>query len=265
MKLLQALGIFQRETPDHQLWKLTRPENRHDKLTRDNLLVLEDYRPVRIEPLQDDQWQVVGTHSARPPGGEAVAGAGGRTYLGAAQAGVRPGDWGAAGHRVRRARRGGDLDGRRTSRAAIGHRFGNGYVQRADLVVWAPAAGVPVMLLEIDRRIEDARDMVHKLRAGTPTGSGCSPPTRTSAPCILPTPGRTRSSTSITRSGRGAGSTRRPARRACRRSRSCSRTPRPRRSPTRSPCRTRAAVATGRRACATPITGGSRPGTTAKP
>jgi hypothetical protein len=37
-------------------------------------------------------------------------------------------------------------------------------VQRADLVVRAPAAGVPVLLLEIDRRSEDAHDLVAKLR-----------------------------------------------------------------------------------------------------
>ncbi|MDQ0904785.1 hypothetical protein QFZ22_000770 [Streptomyces canus] len=43
----------------------------------------------------------------------------------------------------------------------IGHRLGNGYVQRADLVVWAPASKVPVLLLEIDRRTEDAHDLVH--------------------------------------------------------------------------------------------------------
>ncbi|MET8217793.1 hypothetical protein [Streptomyces hirsutus] len=46
----------------------------------------------------------------------------------------------------------------------IGHRLGNSYVQRADLVVRAPAAGVPVLLLEIDRRTEDVHDLVHKLR-----------------------------------------------------------------------------------------------------
>ncbi len=44
------------------------------------------------------------------------------------------------------------------------HRLAGGYVQRADLVVRAPAAGVPVMLLEIDRRTEDAHELVHKLR-----------------------------------------------------------------------------------------------------
>ncbi|MCX4632853.1 hypothetical protein [Streptomyces sp. NBC_01443] len=46
----------------------------------------------------------------------------------------------------------------------IGHRLGNSFVQRADLVVRAPAAGVPALLLEIDRRTEDAHDLVHKLR-----------------------------------------------------------------------------------------------------
>jgi hypothetical protein len=46
----------------------------------------------------------------------------------------------------------------------IGHRLADGYVQRADLVVRAPAAGVPVMLLEIDRRSEDAHELVAKLR-----------------------------------------------------------------------------------------------------
>ncbi|MGW9047302.1 hypothetical protein ACWGQL_32830 [Streptomyces lydicus] len=56
-ELLQALGIFQRATPD-QLWKLTRPENRHDKLTRDNLLDLEGHQLVRIESFQYDQRQV---------------------------------------------------------------------------------------------------------------------------------------------------------------------------------------------------------------
>jgi hypothetical protein len=59
-------------------------------------------------------------------------------------------------------------------RAGIGHRLGfatevphrlaGGYVQRADLVVRAPEAGVPVLLLEIDRRTEVAHDLVAKLR-----------------------------------------------------------------------------------------------------
>ncbi|MBM4824019.1 MULTISPECIES: hypothetical protein [Streptomyces] len=36
--------------------------------------------------------------------------------------------------------------------------------KRADLVVRAPAAWVPVMLLEVDRRTEDAHDLVAMLR-----------------------------------------------------------------------------------------------------
>ncbi|GAA2264911.1 hypothetical protein GCM10010232_66380 [Streptomyces amakusaensis] len=49
------------------------------------------------------------------------------------------------------------------SQTEIGHRLADGYVQRADLVVRAPDAGVPVILLEIDRRSEDAQDLVVKL------------------------------------------------------------------------------------------------------
>lgn len=46
----------------------------------------------------------------------------------------------------------------------IGHRLGSSFVQRADLVVRAPEAGVPVLLVEVDRRTEDAHDLVAKLR-----------------------------------------------------------------------------------------------------
>ncbi|MFC8928737.1 hypothetical protein ACFT43_23105 [Streptomyces albidoflavus] len=37
-------------------------------------------------------------------------------------------------------------------------------MQRADLVVRAPEAGVPVLLVEVDRRTEDAHELVAKLR-----------------------------------------------------------------------------------------------------
>ncbi len=46
----------------------------------------------------------------------------------------------------------------------VAHRLGNGFVQRADLVMRAPDSGVPVLLMEVDRRSEDAHDLVHKLR-----------------------------------------------------------------------------------------------------
>ncbi|WP_323451810.1 replication-relaxation family protein, partial [Streptomyces yaizuensis] len=46
----------------------------------------------------------------------------------------------------------------------IPYRLTGGYAQRADLVMRAPEAKVPILLLEIDRRTEDAHQLVHKLR-----------------------------------------------------------------------------------------------------
>ncbi|MFJ7146852.1 replication-relaxation family protein [Streptomyces sp. NPDC100445] len=114
----------------------------------------------------------------------------------------------------------------------VGHRLGSGFVQRADAVVRAPAAGVPVLLLEIDRRTEDAHDLVAKLRRYREWGR------------LLPrdadkhTVDLVRSRPDAignvaTGSGCGARSTRRPAGRAWCHSRSCSRPPPRRRSPTR--------------------------------
>jgi len=172
-ELLQALGIFQRATPD-QLWKLTRPDNQHDKLTRDNLLDLEDHRLVRIELVREDQRQVWvltarGHREAKkllepkgirvsalreekydPVTGE-LLGAGYDDHAAAVTSAAAELHRAGIGHRLGFA-------------TEIPHRLANGYVQRADLVVRAPAAGVPVMLLEIDRRTEDAHDLVHKLR-----------------------------------------------------------------------------------------------------
>lgn len=172
-ELLQALGIFQRATPD-QLWKLTRPDNQHDKLTRDNLLDLEDHHLVRIESVQEDQRQVWvltkrGHGEAKQllePKGIRVSvlreerydpdtgqplGTGYDDHAAAVTSTAAEFHRAGIGHRL----------GFQTE---IGHRLGNNYVQRADLVVRAPEAGVPVLLLEIDRRTEDAHDLVAKLR-----------------------------------------------------------------------------------------------------
>ncbi|MEV5441031.1 hypothetical protein AB0N23_00495 [Streptomyces sp. NPDC052644] len=40
------------------MWKLTRPDNQHDKLVRDTLLDLQDHHLVRIELVREDQRQV---------------------------------------------------------------------------------------------------------------------------------------------------------------------------------------------------------------
>lgn len=171
-ELLQALGIFQRATPD-QLWKLTRPGNRHDRLTRDNLLDMEDHRLVRIESVQKDQRQVWvltdrGHREARkllepegirisvlrkqeydPDTGE-LLGTGYSDHAAAVTSTAAELHRAGIGHPL-------------AFQTEIPHRLGNGFVQRADLVMRAPQAKVPILLLEIDRRTEDAHQLVRKL------------------------------------------------------------------------------------------------------
>ncbi|MFI9587010.1 replication-relaxation family protein [Streptomyces sp. NPDC052236] len=150
------------------------PENRHDRLTRDNLLDLEDHRLARIASVQDDHRQVWvltarGHREAKqllepkairvsalrkeehdPLTGE-VLGTGYDAHAAAVTSTAAELHRAGIGHRL----------GRQTE---VAHRLGNGFVQRADLVMRAPDAGVPVMLLEIDRRTEDPHELVHKLR-----------------------------------------------------------------------------------------------------
>ncbi|MFI1840214.1 hypothetical protein [Streptomyces olivaceoviridis] len=145
-ELLQALGIFQRATPD-QLWKLTRPDNKHDKLTRDNPLDLEDHRLVRIESVREDQRQVWvltarGHREARkrlesrgirvselrkeeydPDTGE-LLGIGYDDHAAAVTSTAAELHRAGIGHRLGFA-------------TEVEHRLGSGFVQRADLVVRA--------------------------------------------------------------------------------------------------------------------------------
>ncbi|MFJ8755204.1 replication-relaxation family protein [Streptomyces sp. NPDC102441] len=171
--MLQALGIFQRATPD-QLWKLTRPDNQHDKLVRDNLLDLEEHHLVRIETVREDQRQVWvltkrGHGEAKKllePKGIRVSVLREKKYdpVTGKLLGTSYDDHAAAvtstAAELHRAGIGHQLG----FQTEIGHRLGSSFVQRADLVVRAQEAGVPVMLLEIDRRSEDAHDLVVKLR-----------------------------------------------------------------------------------------------------
>ncbi|MEU2228272.1 helix-turn-helix domain-containing protein [Streptomyces sp. NPDC018347] len=112
-ELLQALGIFQRATPD-QLWKLTRPDNRHDKLHAGQPPGPGGPPPGADRVGAGGPAAGMGADPARTRRGEATAGTEGHTGIGAAQAGVRPGHREAARYRIRRPRRGGHLDGRRT-------------------------------------------------------------------------------------------------------------------------------------------------------
>ncbi|MET9017026.1 replication-relaxation family protein [Streptomyces olivaceoviridis] len=156
------------------MWKLTRPDNRHDKLTRDNLLDLQDHHLVRIELVREDQQQVWvltkrGHGEAKKllePKGIRVSALRKQEYdpvtgelLGASYDDHAAAVTSTAAelHRV-------GIGHRFGFATEVPHRLGNGYGQRADLVVRAREAGVPVLLLEIDRRTEDAHELVAKLR-----------------------------------------------------------------------------------------------------
>ncbi|MEV5177622.1 replication-relaxation family protein [Streptomyces flaveolus] len=172
-ELLQALGIFQRATPD-QLWKLTRPGNRHDKLTRDTFLDLQDHHLVRSELVREDQRQVWvltkrGHGEAKKllePKSIRVSALRKQEYdpVTGQPLGASYDDHSAAVTSTAAELHRAGIGHRLGFATEIPHRLANGYVQRADLVVRARQAGVPVLLLEIDRRTEDAHNLVAKLR-----------------------------------------------------------------------------------------------------
>ncbi|MFC7934051.1 replication-relaxation family protein [Streptomyces cinereoruber] len=170
--MLRALGIFQRATAD-QLWRMLRSADRHDRCTRDTLKALEKTGLVREEtrlksghklwvltekghreaklllpksvrisalrklrldaegrPVKDDGYD---EHAAAVTLTAAVlTGAGYGTPL----------SW----------------------QTEIAHKLPYGYTQYADLTMRAPDAGVPAMLLEVDRVTEPVDDLVDKLR-----------------------------------------------------------------------------------------------------
>jgi hypothetical protein len=156
------------------LWKLTRPDNQHDKLVRDNLLDLQDHRLVRIELVREDQRQVWvltkrGHGEAKrllEPKGIRVSALREEKYDPdtGKLLGTSYDDHAAAVTTTAAELHRAGIGYRFGFQTEIGHRLADGYVQRADLVVRAPEAGVPLMLLEIDRRSEDAHDLVAKLR-----------------------------------------------------------------------------------------------------
>ncbi|MDJ0466021.1 hypothetical protein [Streptomyces sp. H27-C3] len=153
---------------------MTRPDNQHDRLVRDNLLDLEEHQLVRIETVREDQRQVWvltkrGHGEAKKllePKGIRISVLREKKYdpVTGKLLGTSYDDHAAAvtstAAELHRAGIGHQLG----FQTEIGHRLGSSFVQRADLVVRAQEAGVPVMLLEIDRRSEDAHDLVVKLR-----------------------------------------------------------------------------------------------------
>ncbi|MFD6186784.1 replication-relaxation family protein [Streptomyces goshikiensis] len=171
-EVLKALGIFQRATAD-QLWRMLRPTDRHDRITRDTLNALKGSGLVRVETRLESGHQLwvlteKGHKEAKPLLPKNVR-----------MSALRKLEYDDEGRPV-------EADGYDehsaavTSTAAvltgagygtplswqteIGHKLPYGYTQYAYLTMRAPDAGVPAMLLEVDRVTEPVDDLVAKLR-----------------------------------------------------------------------------------------------------
>ncbi len=171
-EVLTALGIFQRATAEH-LWRMLRPGDRHDRCTRDTLNALKGEGKVRVETRLESGHQLWvlterGHKEAKQllpksvrmsvlrklqydDDGEPVDGDGYDEHAAAvtSTAAVLTG----AGY-------GTPL----SWQTEIAHRLPYGYTQYADLTMRAPDAGVPAMLLEVDRVNEPVDDLTAKLR-----------------------------------------------------------------------------------------------------
>ncbi|MFI6530708.1 replication-relaxation family protein [Streptomyces uncialis] len=170
--MLRALGIFQRATAD-QLWRMLRPSDSHDRCTRDTLNALKDDGKVRVETRLESGHQLWvlterGHREARlllPKGirvsalrkpkfdaqGEPVADDGYDEHAAAVTMTASVLTGAGFGTPV-------------SWQTEIAHRLPYGYTQYADLTMRAPDAGVPAMLLEVDRVNEPVDDLTAKLR-----------------------------------------------------------------------------------------------------
>lgn len=171
-EVLKALGIFQRATAD-QLWRMLRPTDRHDRITRDTLNALKGSGLTRVETRLESGHQLwVLTEKGHK---EAKLLLPKSVRISA----LRKLEFDDEGRPV-------EADGYDehaaavTSTAAvltgagygtplswqteIAHRLPYGYTQYADLTMRAPDAGVPAMLLEVDRVTEPVADLTAKLR-----------------------------------------------------------------------------------------------------
>ncbi|WP_435609606.1 replication-relaxation family protein [Streptomyces sp. C10-9-1] len=171
-EVLKALGIFQRATAEH-LWRMLRPADAHDRCTRDTLNALKEDGKVRVETRLKSGHQLwvlteMGRKEAKQllPRNVRVSAlckpeydAKGRPVPGKGY------DEHAAAVTLTAAVLTGAGYGTPLSwQTEIAHKLPYGYTQYADLTMRAPDAGVPAMLLEVDRVHEPVDDLVDKLR-----------------------------------------------------------------------------------------------------
>ncbi|MFF0754597.1 replication-relaxation family protein [Streptomyces sp. NPDC004267] len=171
-EVLKALGIFQRATPEH-LWRMLRPADRHDRCTRDTLNALKEQGKVRVEARLKSGHQLwVLTEKGRKeakqllPRNVRVSALCRQAYdaKGKPVPGEGYDEHAAAVTSTAAVLTGAGYGTPLSWQTEIAHRLPYGYTQYADLTMRAPDAGVPAMLLEVDRVNEPVDDLVDKLR-----------------------------------------------------------------------------------------------------
>jgi hypothetical protein len=174
-EVLKALGIFQRATAEH-LWRMLRPDDSHDRCTRDTLNALKKQGKVRVETRLESNHQLwvlteQGHKEAKQllPGHVRISVLRKPKYDTHGNPVVDDGfDEHAAAVTMTAAVLTGAGFGTPLSwQTEIGHKLPYGYTQYADLTMRAPDAGVPAMLLEVDRVNEPVDVLVAKVRRYT--------------------------------------------------------------------------------------------------
>ncbi|MCL3998127.1 replication-relaxation family protein [Streptomyces lavenduligriseus] len=171
-EVLRALGIFQRATAD-QLWRMLRPADRHDRITRDTLNVLKESGLVRVETRLESGHQLwVLTEKGHKEAKLLLP----KTVRLSALRKLEYDDEGrpvqadgydehaAAVTSTAAVLTGAGYGTPLSWQTEIAHKLPYGYTQYADLTMRAPDAGVPAMLLEVDRVNEPVDELVDKLR-----------------------------------------------------------------------------------------------------
>ncbi|MFD3678600.1 replication-relaxation family protein [Streptomyces sp. NPDC058613] len=170
--MLKALGIFQRATAD-QLWRMLRPTDGHDRITRDTLNALKGSGLVRVETRLESGHQLwvlteKGHKEAKLllPKNVRISALRKLKYDDEGRPVKADGydEHAAAVTSTAAVLTGAGYGTPLSWQTEIGHKLPYGYTQYADLTMRAPDAGVPAMLLEIDRITEPVDDLVTKLR-----------------------------------------------------------------------------------------------------
>ncbi|MFF5393375.1 replication-relaxation family protein [Streptomyces sp. NPDC013012] len=174
-EVLKALGIFQRATPD-QLWRMLRPEDQHDRCTRDTLNALKKMGMVRVEKRLKSGHQLwvlteQGHKEAKGllPRNVRISALCKQKYdtKGRPIPGQGYDEHAAAVTLTAAVLTGAGYGTPLSWQTEIAHKLPYGYTQYADLTMRAPDAGVPAMLLEVDRVNEPVDGLVDKLRRYT--------------------------------------------------------------------------------------------------